>query len=380
MPTKNILIINSTPGVPEPMDLFKELASDNYAFNFMTGSRQFLQAVSEGAWMTKKPAIFPRAANGLFSSVAFLLLWPFYFFIFLFFLFFRKRRNNIRAVVCYSWPEKIIVTPAAALLRLKIFWIELPGELNLKSRFSRWLFRACSRFARLVVFSGLTKNELAAVGIKKSLIFSVAPGLKIDGSGEQDNIFDQLAETEHKKTKRKFFTVGTVLDLNEKKRLETLLQAVRRCLTVIPNLQLIVIGDGKERKASGWLAKKMGIDGLVWFVGEQKRLQKWFDNFDVFVSASDYLKFSDIRTVLRASAAGLPVIGPSGIGLEDFIDSRSGALFNETDDSEPLAQSIIRLYKDRSLRSCLGQAGRERVVKDFSLKAMAERFDEAINK
>ena len=58
-------------------------------------------------------------------------------------------------------------------------------------------------------------------------------------------------------------------------------------MPVIPNIQLIIIGEGEERKNLSWLAKKMEIDNLVWLVGEQEQLKKWLDSFDVFLALGE---------------------------------------------------------------------------------------------
>jgi len=374
MTQKNILIISSQPEKPIFFSLFEELANKGYSLHLMVGSPDFFKE-NKRAYSVKKMIMFPAEIGGFFAGLRFFILAPVYFFIFWFQLAGYKRKNKIRTIICFGWPEKIIATPVAKLLNLKIFWLEPPEDVFAReNKGTLCLFRLMSGWARLLVFSNFTKAQLIKTGTDQRIISFIRPGLMLSRF-QQDNIFNQLAETEHKKTDRKFFTVGTVLNIDQKKKLEVLFQAAKKCLAVIPNLQLVIIGDGAERKDSAWLAKRMQIDGLVWFVGGQKHLKKWFDNFDIFACTDQTPKLADINTVFEAAIAGLPIIGPSDSGWDDIIQESVGLLFAR-DNSEELAQTIIRLYKDKRWRLNLGASARETVKKDFSLENMVKQLEE----
>jgi glycosyltransferase involved in cell wall biosynthesis len=164
--------------------------------------------------------------------------------------------------------------------------------------------------------------------------------------------------------------------LDQKQKIETIFQAMKICLPVIPNLQLIVIGEGRERKNLAWLAKKMKIENLVWLVGEQEQLKKWLDSFDIFLAAGDALKLDDCGNILEAMAAGLPVLGPRNIGLENLVvENKTGALI-EADNSEMLARQIIKLHQDKKLRVHLGKNGQERASRLFTLEEMTAKLEQ----
>ena len=131
-----------------------------------------------------------------------------------------------------------------------------------------------------------------------------------------------------------------------------------------------------------WLAKKMEIDNLVWFVGEQAHLKKWLDGFDIFVAAGKFLRLSDLETILKVMAAGLPIVGPDNIGLEDMVcedeqDGRADLLIN-FNSGEALASRIIKLYKDRRLRMELGHKNRKRAEKCFTIERQVGEFEKIL--
>ncbi len=369
MADRNILIINSCSKKKGPLtDVFKELEKDGYIFNWL---------------FSKKNIYFGPRPNGIFKLVVFIILWPFLSFYQLFFLMFKK--NKTRAIICFGWNEKIIFTPLARLLGIKMIWLEYPdADYRDKSNFFVFLYRFCSRWATIVVFINISKLFLKQINIDQGNIKVIPLGIKLDKYGRQDTIFSSLARTEHLKFNRKYFTIGATSNFRDPRQIESLFQAVKICLLVIPNLQLIIIGDGPERKNLNWLAKKMEINNIVWFVGESAEsgqaayFKKWFDSFDVFITACRLARLFDLKMTLIAMASGLSVIGFKNMGFEDIIREKTGLLI-ESNNNEILAREIIELYKNSRLRINLGKNAREQVDKNYNIDKMIEKFAEILD-
>ena len=338
-----ILIINSSPEKNHLLaQAFKELEQKDFFFSLLS---------------SKKP------------------LWGQ--FKFLFSLISLRLKRKVDLIICFNFNEKIIITPFARLLGLKVVWLESP-DLNYRqiNKILLALYKINARLAKLAVFTSYGKLQLINLGFPENNIILLPPGAKL--TPYQENIFNKLASSGQARFRRKYFTVGVVTELNQKQKIETVFQAVKISLPVIPNLQLIVIGEGQERKNLLWLAKKMGIENLVWLVGEQAQLKKWLDSFDVFLAAGENLKLDDYGNLLEAMAAGLPVLAPRNIGAEDFvIENKTGALA-EMNNNEMLARQIIKLYQDKRLRLQLGKNGRERVDQLFTLDKMVGRLEQIL--
>ncbi|KKR19769.1 MAG: Glycosyltransferase [Parcubacteria group bacterium GW2011_GWE2_39_37] len=285
-----------------------------------------------------------------------------------------KFKKRIDTIICLGLNDKIIITPLARILGIKVLWLELP-PINIEAR-SFWLIKFMSRFANIAVFNSYNKALLGRAGINEDSVTILQPGININQFKFQENIFSTLAHAEQ--TQKKFFSIGTIVDLDQQEKIESLFQAVKKCLTIISNMQIIIIGEGKEKKNLMWLAKKMEIESLVWFVGEQAHLRKWLDGLDIYAVTTEQLKINDLLTTLEAMAAELPVIGQYEAGLEDAIfDEKSGSLL-KFDDSEMLAQKIIKLHQDKHYRERLGKAGRERVEKYFNSAKMLEQLEKML--
>jgi glycosyltransferase involved in cell wall biosynthesis len=388
--TKNILITNSSPGKNQPLvNLLEELSDKGYSFYLASMPSDLLEQFKKNKWLAQKIYFGPKL-NKKFNQLLFISLLPFLYLAFLARLTYYKFNKKINSVICLNINEKIIFTPITKWLKIKIIWLEDADSAPLKdgavNKFLLLAYKWYSNRANIVTFSDFTRAKLKNLGIKEKNIKIIRPGIKLKIYSRQDNLFNELANTEGKNYRRKFFTIGTVAELNKKQNIEILFQAAKICLNVIPGMQLIIVGEGEERKSLAWLAKKMEIDNMVWFVGEQSHLKKWLDSFDVFTVSSELPRWNDFNITLQAMAAGLPIIGLENFGVEEIVNTatadipprRNGQRYTPTADRETLAEQIIKLYKDKNLRLKLGQKNKEEVEKYFTLDRMVEEFEKIL--
>jgi glycosyltransferase involved in cell wall biosynthesis len=291
-----------------------------------------------------------------------------------------KFKKGVDQIICFSNFDKIFLTPLAKILKIKVVWLIFPNEEKGRSgSIIDFITRLTSKAASVICVTEYAKNNLVANKYRSWAVDSIVPGIK-DKNPRQENIFEKLALNDKKNRLRKFFTVGCVMDLDSKQNIETILQAVKKTLSVVQNLQLIIIGDGKEKKVLNWLVKKMEISNLVWFVGEQSHLEKWFDNFDVYVVGPKQGTLFDISNVLNAMSHGLPVIAPeNGVWREIFSQSGAGILV-EKFESDDLAREIISLKRREDIRKNTGKEAKALVDNKFRVDRMVEQFVEILNK
>ena len=377
---KNFLVISSTSYTAPLFNFFTELKNKGHSFYWLSSRKDLMARVNEMGWPGRAITLSLLPANIILSPCAAIIL-PIIYILVLIYLFILKLSKKTDTVICFCWQEKIIFTPIAKLLKVKIIWFECPHyDLPSVSPVYRLLFKFYTRWARVIALNNLIGQKLEIWGIPKKNITRLDFGIRTDYYARQENIFSELAQAEHKSKGRQFFTIGAAADLNGQQNIEVLFQAVKKCLDVIPDLQVMIAGDGPERKNLTWLAKKMNIDSLVWFVGEQINLKKWLDTFDIYVITGRWLTLKDIDAALQALSNQLPLIGPAGIGLDDFVRHNKNGLLINGNNSEDLTQAIIKLRQNKKLRQQLGQAGKETVDKNFTLDKMVEEFEYIVNK
>lgn len=373
MPAKILIINSSSDKNCLLIKAFKELKQGGYSFNLWSSPSLFMNQFKQQLGPAKKIFLGP-VLNSKLKVLIFFGELPFLGFKALLSLTFLKIKGQADKLICLSLKEKIIYTLPARLLGLKVIWFEAPdldyGKFN---KFIFWLYRINYKLARLIAFNSYIKAQLKIRGLDTDKINLIYPGAP--SNNLEEDIYYKIASAKQADFHKKYFTLGVVTELIQKQKIEAIFQAVKTCLAIIPNIQLIIIGGGEERKSLIWLAKKMGIEDLVWLVGEQEQLKKWLDSFDIFLVASDPLKLDGYGNILEAMASGLPVIGPRNSGLEDIVEENKTGSLVEADNNEMLARQIIKLHKDKKLRLHLGHNGLERVRGLFTLKQMVDKIE-----
>jgi len=377
---KNILVINSFKKQNKPfLNLFRDL---NQEFNFFAWSTDnyFLDKSNNFVLskLNKKIYLGPnldKKINFFFFLLMLPAIYPWRFFD----LMFTRSLQSIEKIICLGVAEKIIFTPLARLMGIKTIWFVVPQEnYEKKSGLLIFLLRLFSKKVKIITFTSFKKDELISLGFRKENINNVSLGIEVGKSSHQDNIFFSLAKAEKSPAFFKNFTIGTVANLNDQGQVENLLRVIKNCLSVVPNLQLVVIGSSSQTKNFSWLARKMEIENNVWFVGEQEYLGKWFDNFDVYLALNKEPVLFDLETILEAMASGLPVLAFFHKNLEDLvINNKTGFLIEP--DVNVLSQKVVELGQDKRILRVLRENAKIMVDKYFSRQRQIGEIRKILN-
>lgn len=165
--------------------------------------------------------------------------------------------------------------------------------------------------------------------------------------------------------------VGSVGRLDPVKNLPALLRAHARLLAEHPEARLVIVGDGPDREALHAEARDLNIADTVVFTGYRADVRAVLPAFDVYANSSRYEGVS--LTILEAMAAGLPVVATDvGGNPEVVIDHETGRLV--AGHASALAGALVELANHPKRRHAMGDAGRWRVKRHFSLDRMAEHY------
>ena len=170
--------------------------------------------------------------------------------------------------------------------------------------------------------------------------------------------------------------------LVEKKGHEFVIRALARQTAVggVPQVRLMIAGDGPLRTELEALAVDLGVGERVAFLGSVVRDEVWrrLLDADAFVLASVTAANGDMEglpvSLMEAMAAGVPVISTRHSGIPELIeDGVSGLLAGERD-VDGLAECIARLIREPGLGERLALKGRAVVEEGFDLKSWNERL------
>lgn len=166
------------------------------------------------------------------------------------------------------------------------------------------------------------------------------------------------------------FSVLTVCRFYPRKRLEVLLEAAAKLRDIIPNLRVHIVGNGPERARLRRIWRHLRLEETVIWLGDVSQLELAceYNRADVFCLPSVQEGFGIV--FLEAMAAGKPIVAVRAAAVPEVVDH---GLLVEPDDSESLAQAILKLYREPELRSELAAAGTQTVLQ-YDAPKVARQF------
>jgi glycosyltransferase involved in cell wall biosynthesis len=164
--------------------------------------------------------------------------------------------------------------------------------------------------------------------------------------------------------------IVSVARLARSKRIDRLLHAISRLRRDIPDILLVLIGEGPEERALKRLAAELGIDGHVLFAGFRPDVWSWIKAGRVFLSASRFE--GQPNAVLEAGVAGTPQV-LSDIGMHRAAVGDDGALFVDPEDADALASAVLALVGNPRMGARIAAAAGN-ALRDFSAERAADLY------
>ena len=128
-----------------------------------------------------------------------------------------------------------------------------------------------------------------------------------------------------------------------------------------------------ERSRLECFAQDLGVADRVVFAG-QVLPESVLGSFDVFALSSDTEQMPN--AVLEAMAAGLPIASVDVGDVRMMVCRANQDFIAPRDDETAFAAAIERLLREPATRERLGGGNKERVVAEFSLQRMFDRYSE----
>lgn len=151
--------------------------------------------------------------------------------------------------------------------------------------------------------------------------------------------------------------VGIVAALIPLKGHRYFLEAAAYAVKEFPKIQFLIIGDGPERANLEALARQLGVDSNVLFLGPRRDIERLLSAMDIFVLAS--LRESFPLSIREAMAMGCPVVATWVGGIPELIrDGESGCLVAPAD-GIALGKAIVNLLADPELRRRFAENSRQ---------------------
>lgn len=163
--------------------------------------------------------------------------------------------------------------------------------------------------------------------------------------------------------------------LRLQKSVDTLLLATAQLKSLIPNLLVLLVGEGQgyEQDNLRQLSRDLGLSDVVQFRGVTAQPELYLSAADVFVLPSIFEGFGLV--ILEAFRAALPVIATNIEGPKQLIENGyNGLLFTPKNEAQ-LTEKILTLFGDAELRQKLGVQGYQSFRNNFTIEKYAQKLE-----
>ena len=188
----------------------------------------------------------------------------------------------------------------------------------------------------------------------------------IHGVGVDENRYhpatpqEQLAMRQAEGLSPEDFVILCTGELNENKNQKTLISAAAQLKDKIPNLRVLLAGNGPKEQELREQIQAEGLESIVKLLGYRTDLEKVVPAVDLVVSCSK--REGMPLNIIEAMLCQKPVFASHNRGHDELVrEGETGFLF-DAGDAALLAERIEALAKDAAARERLGEAGAARAA------------------
>jgi glycosyltransferase involved in cell wall biosynthesis len=168
--------------------------------------------------------------------------------------------------------------------------------------------------------------------------------------------------------------VGIFARLESQKDIPNLLAAAQLVHQEMPDTMFLLVGDGPLRIQLEQLSLALGLRAVVRFLGFRRDTPDLMRAVDV-VALSSVWEGMPV-SVLEAMASAKPLVATDVGSVSDAVVNLETGLLVPPRSPQLLARALLSLLRNPEARQAMGQAGRQRVEKQFTLQAMVSGIEQ----
>ncbi|MEW8286003.1 MAG: glycosyltransferase [Candidatus Thiodiazotropha endolucinida] len=162
--------------------------------------------------------------------------------------------------------------------------------------------------------------------------------------------------------------MGVAAQLIPRKGHRYLLLALPRLIQSFPHLHLLVFGKGPLREVLEQQIEVLQLQQHVTLAGFRDDLPQLLPCLDLLVHPA--LMEGLGVALLQAASAGLPIVAVEAGGMPEAVEDGVNGLLVPPGSDEALADAIYQLLDNEELRRRMGESGREKMRRGFSVEQM----------
>ncbi|MBI3999974.1 MAG: GT4 family glycosyltransferase PelF [Candidatus Omnitrophica bacterium] len=289
------------------------------------------------------------------------------------------KKEKIDIVQTFFLHADILGSLAAKFARVRRVVMSRRDEGFWRSRRQLILNRTFNRYAKKIVVNSMAVREAVRkneqVGSRR--IHLIYNGVDLDKYFPSPQLRDETRS--ELGIKEDEFVVGMIANMrHEVKGHRYLIKAFALVSKEIPNVKLMLIGDGPlEAKLEGY-AFHLGVSDRILFLGSRRDITPLVNAMDLVCAPSLSEGFSN--TILEAMAIGKPIIATNVGGNPEVIFHGETGFLVRPRDGKAIAQKILFLIQNDLLRTQMGDAARKRIEANFTAQKMTKEYEDFFEK
>ncbi len=301
--------------------------------------------------------------------------------------FLRKKRHSFDIIHCHGifWPTYVGILLAHLMGKASLAKVTQFGTDDLSAirgrRLGHLQVALLSRVDRLIAISSQLATDYQSDPAFADKVVQLPNGV-------DTKVFQPIMEQAKEDLRRKLglpleaLLITFVGIVKHRKGVDVLVDAWIRLARSFPQVALTLVGPCDAASQGGTidleyvadLRRRIATSGLekrVFWIGQVADVVPYLQASDIFVLPSRREGLPN--ALLEAMACGLPCIASDLDSVQEVMLPGTGLIF-ERGNANALAEHLISLAADQEKRHSLGAAARERVERDFSLDAIADRY------
>jgi glycosyltransferase involved in cell wall biosynthesis len=270
-------------------------------------------------------------------------------------------------VHCWDGMTAFYSVPICKMLKIKLIngmVTNAPSQQNIFNKY--WLMaRLTFPFSDSIVSNSKAGLVAYKAPVKKSIVI----GNGFDFS-RLNQVFDTKIIREKYQVNTKYL-VGMVATFSEYKDYPTYFTAAKMLLQQRDDITFFAIGNNTDSSVANQLVS-WDNNHNIRLLGRCSDVEDLVGAMDVCVLASFTEGISN--AIIEYMASAKPVVATDGGGTNELIvDNQTGYLI-KIGDYQLLAEKINLLLNDKNLRDKMGDEGKKRIVENFSINAMLQKY------
>lgn len=217
-------------------------------------------------------------------------------------------------------------------------------------------FRHCQH---VICVSDMVRDSLLDLGYpaQKTSVIHNAVDSKLFGTDKREAVRDRMGWQDH-------LIVSCVARLVPAKGQTFAINALPDLVAAIPNIKLILIGDGPDYAKCKKLADDLGVENHVMLMGSRADVGDLLAATDIYLQPS--IKEGFCIAFLEAMATGLACVGTQTGAIPGMIRNGENGLLIPPADTCAIVDAVSKLARDHAVRTGYAQAAKMTANTQFS--------------